>query len=494
MAITPGCEYDLFVSYAHADDIAADGRGGWIPQFVQQLEAALRQRVARADTLTIFVDSRATGANYHLPELLTSVKKSALFLAVGSPSYADHDWTRQELHAFVEQGPDLSRLFLIECLPLNGGERYPSPLDNHKRVEFWKRSGPRQIPMKFMSDAPEFSTLVNTLAFDITEKLLWLRNAAGGPARTAGSAYAETARGPMPVTPISGASPAETKKTILIAQTTDDVEEEADQLLRYLNQYAGEVTVLPRAGYPQGGEAFMAAFRQDLAQADLFVQLLGRRIGRVPPDLPQGYTRFQLESAQAAGVEIMQWRHPDLDTKSVGDPIYQSILTAETVVASGLEGFKSQVLTWARKRRQELRKAQLKAQSAMVFINADDKDMNVAVEISRECARQALQTFLPKTLETSEATRKDLEANLTDCDVLLFIYGDTTQEWIRTQLRYFGKVKHKRDADPKLLAICSGPPAPKPDIGVTLPNAHVVNCTEGWDMLTIRTLLAELAS
>src|SRR5580700_1558679 len=106
MAITPGCEYDLFVSYAHADDIAADGRGGWISQFVQQLELALRQRVPRAEALRVFVDSRATGANYHLPELLTAARKSALFLAVGSPSYADRDWPHQEVQAFVEQWPD----------------------------------------------------------------------------------------------------------------------------------------------------------------------------------------------------------------------------------------------------------------------------------------------------------------------------------------------------------------------------------------------------
>jgi hypothetical protein len=199
-----------------------------------------------------------------------------------------------------------------------------------------------------------------------------------------------------------------------------------------------------------------------------------------------------LESAKAAHVEIMQWRHPDLDILAIADPVYRSILTAETVVASGFEGFKSQVLNWARKPVQEPRKTPLRMQSGMVFINADDKDMNVAKEISLECERQALQTFLPKTLETSEATRKDLEANLTDCDVLLFVYGDTTQEWIRNQLRRFGKVKHKRDSDPKLLAICSGPPGPKPDIGVTIPNAHVINCPDGWDMGSIRNLLAEL--
>ncbi len=191
-------------------------------------------------------------------------------------------------------------------------------------------------------------------------------------------------------------------------------------------------------------------------------------------------------------MEIMQWRHPDLDTRTIGDPVYQNILTAETVVASGLEAFKSQVLSWARRRPREPRKTPSNTQSPTVFINADDKDMHIAKEIERECLRQALTTYLPMTGPSSEANRKDLAENLTDCDVLLFIYGDTTPDWIRSQLRFFGKVKPKREADPKLLAICSGPPAQKPDIGISIPNAHVINCTEGWDMPTIRTLLAEL--
>jgi hypothetical protein len=493
MAIVPGFDYDLFVSYAHADDSVAEGQIGWVTQFVRQLEPALRQRLGGVEALKIFFDSRATGANSNLPELLDAVRRSALFLAVGSPSYSARDWPHQELATFVERMPDLSRLFMIECLPLSDSEQYPPPLDNHIRLEFWKASGRRQIPMTILptSDAQEFSTLVHGLASDLRERLLSVRYSVVAQTQTGTPAHSEIPRVVTSVT--QGADPPEKKKTILLAQTTDDVEDEADQLRRYLNQYGDEIAVLPKGGYSQGGEAFMSAFQQDLARADLFVQLLGHRAGRVPPDLPQGYTGFQLNAAKVAGVEIMQWRHPDLDTSGISDASYQNILTAETVVASGLEAFKSEVLVRARKRRREPRKNPSPTSSPTVFINADDKDMTIAREIERECLRQALTTFLPMSGPSSEANRKDLAENLTDCDVLLFIYGDSTQDWIRSQLRFFGKVKPKRDADPKLLAICSGPPAQKPDIGISIPNAHVINCTEGWDMPKIRALLAELA-
>jgi hypothetical protein len=496
MGIASSFEYDVFISYSHVDDVSTDGVDGWVAQFVRHLEAALRQRLGAAGAVRIFFDTRATGANYQLPELLTAARFSALFVAVGSPSYAARDWPRQELDTFLAHARDRSRVFMIECLPLSEGEKYPSPLDEHVRLEFWKRTGKRQIaiPISPAADSQEFSTLVHGLASDIREKLLCVCHTRS--AGQAGGSRPSADHRPPPASPDAAVarSAHQSARTILVAQTTDDVADEADQLVRYLNQFHDEVVVLPRAAYSQGGEAFMAAFRKDLAQSGLFVQLLGRVIGRVPPDLPLGYTRFQLEEAKTSGIEIMQWRHPDSETNRIADPLYQSIVTAETVVASGFEAFKSQVLTWARTRPRAAENTVRPKGSPTVFINADDKDLTVAKEFERECLKHALTTFLPMFGPSSEASRKDLEENLTDCDVLLFIYGDTTQDWIRSQLRFFSKVKPRRTSDPKLLAICSGPPAQKPDIGVTIPNAQIINCPDCWDIGSVRRLLQELAS
>jgi len=279
------------------------------------------------------------------------------------------------------------------------------------------------------------------------------------------------------------------RKSVLIAQVTDDIQDEADQLRSYLQQYGEDISVLPAGSYPQGGEAFMAAVDDDLARADLFVQLLGRRPGRVPPDLPEGYTRWQLERAKATGVQIMQWRHPEIDTKAIEDTTYKTILSAETVVASGLEAFKRQILNWARKPPPR----HSTPRTSTVFINADERDLGIAKEVERECVANALTAILPMTGPTSEVIRKDLAENLIDCDVLVFIYGDTTQDWIRSQLRFFNKVRPKRESAPRLLAICSGPP-PKPDIGMSFPGAHLIDCPDGWNLEPIRNMISEFSA
>jgi hypothetical protein len=493
MAIVPGYEYDLFVSYAHADDVLEEGEEGWVGQFVKRLVPALRQRLGGSEALKIFFDSRATSANYELTEVLTSIKQSALFLAVSSPSYATRDWPRQELETFVAQTRDSSRLFVVECLPVSEAEYLPPPLDSHFRLKFWKASGPRNIPMPYLptTEAAEFQPLIHYLASDIRDKLLSLKNLP--ESRHGVRARRDLAVGGHAENPRSDGWDADSdvKRIVLLTQTTDDVEDEADQIRSCLKQYEETITLLPVMGYPQGGEAFKMAFGQDLAQAHLVIQLLGRRAGRLPPDLPEGYTRYQFEAARAGGIPIMQWRHPDLDVQAVADSVYRSLVAADTVVASGLEAFKRQILDWVRDS-QRRPKRQPQARAATVFINADTSDMNVAREVERECLRHALTTVLPIVGASSEATRKDLEESLTDCDVLLFIYGETTPAWIRSQLRQFNKIRPQRQSDPKLLAIYNGPPREKPDIGVTFPNARVINCRDGWNVALIRELIAEL--
>jgi hypothetical protein len=487
MAIVPGLEYDLFVSYAHADNFAGEDREGWITSFVNRLKATLGQRLGAARDLTIFCDDNEIRANSRLPDLLTATRNSALFLAIGSPSYVAQEWTNRELASFIQQNEDLSRLFLVELLPLNGGENYPPPLDENIRVEFWKPSGPRHIPvpLSLHADRDEFSMLVHTLAADIGNKLSALRlfPRAGKTRQQAerSSSFSSKSNG-------ESATAARRRKTVILAQTTDDVEDEVDQLRSFLLQYEDEIAILPKISYPQGGEAFMVAFQADIAQADLFVQLLGKRPGRMPPDLPEGYTRFQSNTAKSAKVGTLQWRRPDLDVEAVSDAAYRAILKSETVIASGLEAFKLQILKEIRK--SDKKEAVRQAKYSRVFINADSEDLQIAKEVERECVQNALTAILPVIGATTEETRKDLEENLIDCDMILFFYGNTSQAWIRGQLKRFSKVRPQRESPPKLVAICSGPP-PKPEIGISFPDAHLIQCPSGWDLDAIRKLIVE---
>jgi hypothetical protein len=108
-----GYEFDLFLSYAHAD---VDGTGEsplktWSQQFYRSLLATLRS--FQLEPLPrIFLDEAPRQENAlnraaHLgPELIETVGKSALLQIVMSPQYLKSEWCRRELQAFVDSLPD----------------------------------------------------------------------------------------------------------------------------------------------------------------------------------------------------------------------------------------------------------------------------------------------------------------------------------------------------------------------------------------------------
>jgi hypothetical protein len=479
MAYVPGYDHDVFVSYAHADE-AADSSGKWATEFIDRLRGALKHRLGGSEELRIFFDRESLGSNQQLEEMLTAARRSAIFLAIASRSYASRDWTRHELEAFARVSEDTSRLFAIECLPLGDGEFYPSPLRGHHRMTFWRTVSPSNtpVPLSLELDAGAFHQRIYDLAEQIRNRLLVLRKS--------------SSNGGHPTHP--NAAPSVERiapglanyRRVLLAQVTEDLEDERDELRRYLDQFG--VAVVPAATYPQGGDAFKRAFEADLAEAGLLVQLLSTRPGRAPPDLSEGYTRFQRDAAAARGIEIVQWCRPDLDPDTVTNPQHRELLNAETVIATGFEAFKTEVL----RRATPAQPKKTPARSSLVFIDADRDDTAIARALEQEFRLHKLSVVVPTLEGTAEELRADLEENIVDCDALVLVYGQTTPIWVRGQLRLYSKLKARRAEPPRVLAVYCGPPQTKPELGFSLPEVREIDCRTALTFEPLRTIIQEL--
>ena len=257
MAYVPGYDHDVFVSYAHADE-AANSSGKWATELVDRLHGALKHRLGGSEELSVFFDTACLGSNQQLEEMLTAARRSAVFLAIASRSYASRDWTRQELAAFVRIPEDTSRLFAIECLPLGEGERYPPPLQEHHRMTFWRAVSPSNtpVPLSLELDAGAFHQRI----YDLAEQIRTGCSSFGNPRQTAGTR-------PIPMrlqVPSASRLGSQTIAASFSAQVTEDLEDERDELRRHLDQFG--VEFVPATTYPQGGDAFKRAFEADLAE------------------------------------------------------------------------------------------------------------------------------------------------------------------------------------------------------------------------------------
>jgi hypothetical protein len=460
-------EYDLFISYAAVDNDRPEPYDRWVAHFVQALRKALKAEMGGRDPL-IYFDESTIEPNHRLEEILASCRRSKLFLAISSPAYHAREWTARELHTFVATNDDPRCLFLVELSESKQGDRL-GPLTERHASRFYKADLETSVKIPLQHGERDFYIKMTDLAGSIIKQL---------------TALAEM----HPISAVLGAVNGSSSKThigpVLLAQASDDLEEDRDAVKRYLSQF--NIEVLPAGDYPQGGAAFEEAFRQDLKRARLVVQLLSARAGRMPPDMPKGYARFQAEAAREAKVDLLQWRRSDVQPDKVTEAAHRELLTGPEVVASTLEQFKSEVL-----KRLEPKKEVEEKTEFLLFVNAEKADQAAGQRL-RETLEGTCCVYMPKN-DGSGSIQATFNEALGDCDALLLLYGNAEPEWVERQMLHLRKARAGKPRIPG--AICYGPPPDKPEINLSMPGFREVICRspEGtdWAVDEVAALLPE---
>jgi len=489
MAFVPGFEHDVFVSYAHFDNEPDTQEIRWVSRFQADLKVALRQRLG-ADP-NIFFDNRSL-QNQFLQELMNNARGSAAFLAIMSPSYMQREWTIKELEAFDSHASDQNRIVPVELLPVLESECHPRLLQVKRAPFYWKDPLEEDIALKLTPkfNADKYEQRLQALAHRIEALLRSIRDRAP-------KATGEATKGPL------------AGETILLAQATNDLYDERDQVLAYLHQYGAKV--LPEGDYKQGGPEFAEAFKSDLAQAGLFVQLLGPYRSNRPPDLteegasePKSYAQFQYDTAKGSGKLLLQWRRPDIVTASITH-WDKRLLEGPEVMVMGLQEFMKEIKKTIERKNAAVEKERAKAEkdkgkekeggpvkSQFLFINADSSDKELTEQLLRafEDKRDWIAAG-PLFEGSAEEITKDLDANLVDCDTLLLVYGQADAPWVRAQLRRYSKIERLRELPPRVKTILFAPPVPKPEIAMS-GGFSKIDCQSGLTAENVEQIVAEL--
>lgn len=458
--------YDLFISYAHVDDAPVFG-AKWVSALLQDLRNLLAQKMGRREAFSIWWDETDLRGNHAVtPEIRATLQQSATLLLVLSPSYIASQWCRQEKDSFFEVlgGQPQGRVFVVEKQVLDEDQSRPAELDDLKKYHFWYRDEHDQVrTLSLREPEPHTTTytrLVDDLATDISRQLK-ARAGAAPP-------------------------PAEPKATVFLAEVTDDLDPRREQVRRYLEQ--AQLRVLPAQRHLEG-QAFRDALDQALGQSTVFIQLLSEYPGRRPPDIPQGYTRLQLERAQARKLPILQWHDPILKLDQVESQEQRELLEAVSVYAEPLESFKQRIV------QQALPPPPLppvvRTATPVVFINTERRDRTLA-ETIRDQVDARLMVTLPMSEGKASELRKDLDHKLRDCDALIVVYGEKTLAWVENQLLYCNKTAPRRDRPFLRLGMYDGPPENKPTVSTRMPGLEILMCRQGLDAQRLQAFLAPI--
>lgn len=117
MPFLPKYDFDIFISYAHAD-----GRE-WVDTFCTELVSSLHSRLPGRDRPEIFLDKHDLRAGDRVDSVVAGgIKRSALFLPFISPQYlSSPSCMRDELEGFQDlHGAASDRIFQVVRIPISG--------------------------------------------------------------------------------------------------------------------------------------------------------------------------------------------------------------------------------------------------------------------------------------------------------------------------------------------------------------------------------------
>jgi hypothetical protein len=188
MVYVPGYQHDIFVSYAHVDDVPFSGADkGWVTTFISNLKNELGRQLGRTDAYSLWMDYELRGNQPVTPDIDKQLNNTAILLLILSRGYQASSWCQLEMNTFLSLvGDDSGRLFVVEHDLIPYQDKRPE-LQDLLNYPFWiqdnhtGRTRTLAIPKPNPDREPEYYQRLNDLARDITDKLNELKKKAQPP-------------------------------------------------------------------------------------------------------------------------------------------------------------------------------------------------------------------------------------------------------------------------------------------------------------------------
>lgn len=481
MAFVPGYENDLFVSYAHVDDDPVPGtEQGWVSTLVTTLQSLLAQQLGRAESFKLWLDHTLSKHALVTPEIIGALQKTATFLVILSPGYLASEWCQREKDVFWRYVKDRKRsgfrVFVV-YRDMVEVDKLPSQFKDLAGYKFWEEDKLQKKPRTLGWPTPIPTNPKDQRYYDELDALS--RDLAKELRRLAANDQ-----------PTQQASTAGT--VVFLAEVTDDLEDEREEVRRYLDQFG--IHVLPDGiVYAREASTFQKEVDADLHRSAFFIQLLSPVAGKRPPGSMHSYARIQYEQAKAVGKPIIQWRHRSLDLSLTKDSDHRALLDAETVMAVSLEEFKSEIVKRTSPKQES--ECSCPTNNACVFVDAETSDSALADSLCELLSGNGIDVALPPQAGAASRMRELFKQHALNCDAAIFVYGNAPNVWVTSQLYEWRKLATGRERPPKFLAVYEGPPPEgKEPLSLKWCGLRTINCRNGVDQAAVHALVRELRS
>jgi hypothetical protein len=433
---------DVFISYAHIDNQPLDAdQQGWITELNRRLKIRLSEFLG--EDAKIWRDPKLGGNDEFAAEIEEKLRSSKILVSVLSPRYIKSDWCRRELHNFYEAYQQKNalkvnnkyRIFNVIKLPIPL-ERYPEEVRPMLGFEFFEQdpsTGRTNLyePDLGKDNSIKFQLKLDDMAREITELLENLQDA---PRTLENTDPAGT----------SSPSPGIAGKTIFLAETSSDLNDQRDTVKRELQQRG--YAVLPDTAIPYVSPACEQAIEAMLDRCCLSIHLIGGRYGLIPEGASQSIVALQVDLAAKRSdrsppdeepFQTLLWMPRDLkNTEPQQQAFIAALLADPHLVQTTLESFKTIALeTLEGKAQANKRSDQGDDQdAATIYLLFDKEDVDAIQPTYDHLLDQGFNVVYPGFDGEEGEDSEEHQANLCDCDGVLIYYGAGKERWLKAKL------------------------------------------------------------
>jgi hypothetical protein len=346
VAFVPGFDYDVFVSYAHADNelpIGTEARYGWVTALTHNLSSG-----ANRLKKNLFIDHQLKPGDPFSEDLRNKVARSALLLIFLSQHYAESAWCGLELDHFIwthSDNPAKPRqVVVVELCPYERLTAVPNNIANLRKeliqAQFWYVTPDAIFSRLAGYPSPKendyggyYWRQLDCLCHALDTRLGELKAQVTQPEKFSGGN-----------TDKSSQSSAKASPAVLLADVTDDLVPQRNEVKLALEKEG--IHVLPEGDYVGRSVAeIQLAFTQDARNSLLFVQLLSATIGRIPDGGEYPLPQLQFAASQVAALPILQWCQTVPEVNTIADPRHDALFRTAFLSTVNLERFKDEVIS-----------------------------------------------------------------------------------------------------------------------------------------------------
>lgn len=448
MGYLPGFQHDIFISYAHVDNVAPDEEPGWVTHFREHLDVQLSKRVGRIGAVKIWQDPTLEGCQLFDKTIEDAVNGAALFIALTSSGYLASDYCQQELRWFHQKAGsepvglavgDRLRIFNVLLNNVPFGD-WPDQFgrtsgfafhDAEAADDFGYPSDPQE--KTFQMQMRKLVEAVYRTLCAMKETLPATTAQATAPLPAATTAAATTAAAPAP-------QPSADAFTVFLADTADSLRTLRRRVTAELQSKG--ITVIADVPPPFESAAHEQRAAAALGGAQLAVHLLDSFPGREIEDAEeQSYPQRQVELGIEHARSQFIWVPKSLDLATLEDGAYKDFLdrleNGERSEASYkfLRGLPAELPHEILEEIEAMRRRPpVEAAPTAALVDTHFKDQLHALDLIRFLSDKNVQPFINPEEDDPRKNIRILEERLKQVTKLIIVFGSVTPDWVRARL------------------------------------------------------------